>query len=65
MQWEAMNQVKPLMTVKEAAAVLACSEAAIRKWISQGRLRRVKIGRLTRLRQSDIEALVGDGLGSR
>jgi excisionase family DNA binding protein len=57
--------VNQLMTVKEAAALLACSEGAIRKWIYQGRLRKVKVGRLTRLRQNDIEALVSNGLGSR
>jgi excisionase family DNA binding protein len=54
-----------LVTVKEAAALLSCSEAAIRKWIYQRRLPCVKVGRLTRLRQSDIEALVSDGPGSR
>jgi excisionase family DNA binding protein len=57
--------VNQLMTVKEAAALLVCSEAAIRKWIYQGRLRQVKVGRLSRLRQSDIEALGSNGLGSR
>jgi excisionase family DNA binding protein len=47
-----------LLTVKEAAEVLACSEAAIRKWIYQRRLRHVKVGRLTRLRESDVAAMV-------
>jgi excisionase family DNA binding protein len=50
-----------LLTVKEAAQLLACSEAAIRKWIYQRRLRRVKVGRLTRLRQTDVEAMVSAG----
>ena len=54
-----------LLSVKEAAALLSCSEAAIRKWIYQRRLPRVKVGRLTRLRQRDVEALVSDGLGNR
>jgi excisionase family DNA binding protein len=54
-----------LLTVKEAATLLSCSEAAVRKWIFQRRLPCVKVGRLTRLRQSDIEALVSDGPGSR
>jgi excisionase family DNA binding protein len=53
-----------LLTVKEAAELLSCSEAAIRKWIYQRRLPRVKVGRLTRLRQSDVDALVSKGLGS-
>jgi len=53
------------VTVKEAAELLACSEAAVRKWIYQGRLPKVKVGRLTRLRQSDVEALISDGSGMR
>jgi excisionase family DNA binding protein len=51
-----------LVSVKQAAGLLACSEAAVRKWIYQRRLPIVKVGRLTRLRQSDLEALVANGL---
>jgi len=54
-----------LITVKEAAELLACSEAAVRKWIYQGRLAKVKVCRLTRLRLSDVEAMVSDGSGRR
>jgi excisionase family DNA binding protein len=54
-----------LLTVKEAAELLACSEAAVRKWIYQQRLPKVKVGRLTRLRQADVKALVDAGSGSR
>ena len=42
-----------------------CSEAAIRKWIYQRRLPAVKVGRLTRLRVSDLEALLVKGLPGR
>ena len=51
-----------LLTVKQAAQQLACSEAAVRKWIYQRRLPAVKVGRLTRLRLGDLEALVTKGL---
>ena len=51
-----------LLTVREAARLLVCSEAAIRKWIYQRRLPCVKVGRLTRLRPKDLEALVAKGL---
>ena len=51
-----------LVSVKQAAGLLCCSEAAIRKWIYQRRLPVVKVGRLTRLRLSDLEALVANGL---
>jgi excisionase family DNA binding protein len=52
----------PLISVKEAAGLLSCSAAAIRKWIYQRRLRAVKVGRLTRLRLADLEQLVVEGL---
>ncbi len=51
-----------LLTVRDAAKLLSCSEAAIRKWIYQRRLPVVKVGRLTRLRMGDLEALVASGL---
>ena len=57
-----MNQ---LVSVKQAAGLLSCSPDAIRKWIFQGRLRAVKVGRLTRLRQEDIERVVSTGLPDR
>jgi excisionase family DNA binding protein len=51
--------VNQLLTVRQAAQLLACSEAAIRKWIYQQRLPAVKVGRLIRLRVSDLENFVG------
>jgi len=54
-----------LLTVKEAAAFYGCSESTVRKLIYQGRLPKVKVGRLTRLRQSDVEAFVSDGHARR
>lgn len=54
--------MEQLLSVKEAAQRLSCSEAAIRKWLYQRRLPRVKVGRLTRIRQSDLERLLAHGL---
>lgn len=51
-----------LLGVKQAAKALACSEAMLRKWIHEGKLPTVKIGRLTRIRQSDLEAWLRFGL---
>ena len=52
-----------LLTVAEAASMLACSQAAIRKWLYQRRLPSVKVGRLTRIRVRDVEAFVRAGRG--
>jgi excisionase family DNA binding protein len=54
-----------LITVEEAAKRLACSPAAIRKWLYQRRLRGIKVGRLTRLRLEDIERVASKGLEDR
>jgi excisionase family DNA binding protein len=51
-----------LFTLKEAAARLACSEAMLRKWTHLGKLPTVKVGRLTRIRQQDLDAWVRLGL---
>jgi len=51
-----------LLSLKEAARRLSCSEAMLRKWIYQRKLPTVKVGRLTRIRQSDLEAWVRLGL---
>lgn len=53
-----------LLSLKLAAERLACSEAALRKWISQGRIQKVNVGRLVRIRESDLELLVQRGLSS-
>src|SRR5262249_37257422 len=55
-------KVNPLLTIDEAAALLRCTKAAIRKWIYQRRFSPVKVGRLTRLRLEDIEAVAPHGL---
>lgn len=50
-----------LLSVKEAARILSCSEAAVRKWAYQRRLPAVKVGRLTRFHLADVEALIARG----
>ena len=50
-----------LLTVKEVAHLLSCSEAAIRKWVYQRKLPVVKVGRLTRIRQRDLEGFLTTG----
>jgi excisionase family DNA binding protein len=58
-----MNHTEPsLVSVKDAASRLSCSDAAIWKWIQQGKIQRVKVGRLTRIRTQDLDACVRLGL---
>ena len=52
------------MTVEDAAVFLSCSPAAIRKWIGEGRLKPVKLGRAVRLRLSDLHRIAEKGLPS-
>ncbi len=51
-----------LVDVTEAAHLLGCTPAAIRKWLYQRRHPRVKLGRLTRVRLSDLETILERGL---
>ncbi len=54
--------MKGLVNVDQAAELLGCTPAAVRKWLYQRRIPRVKVGRLTRLRLADVEAIVAKGL---
>lgn len=49
---------RPLIDVPEAASRLGIAPKTIYKWIEQGRLPFVRIGRLIRLREEDLEAWV-------
>ena len=54
--------MEELLTVKESSRRLACSEAFIRKLIFRGKIPFVKVGRCTRLRASDLDAMILSGL---
>ena len=54
-----------LLTVPEFADALSITPAAIRKWLYQGRLQPVKLGRSVRLRRRDLDRLVAEGLDSK
>lgn len=51
-----------LISVKESANRLGCTEAAVRKWLHQRKIERVKLGRLTRIRQADVDAIIRVGV---
>jgi excisionase family DNA binding protein len=51
-----------LLTVRQGAKRLACSEAYIRKLVFERKLPFVKLGRAVRVRASDIQGLISAGL---
>lgn len=50
-----------LLSVREVARMLSCSDAAVRKWVYRRQLPAVKVGRLTRLCLQDVEAFIARG----
>jgi excisionase family DNA binding protein len=53
------NIPERLHSVESAAEFLGfVSPSTIRSWLTQGRLTRVKIGRLTRVRESELIAMI-------
>ena len=53
--------MEKLLRVSEAAEKLGVGKSTIRLWIRQGRIRAVKIGKLWRIPQSEIERLARGG----
>jgi excisionase family DNA binding protein len=47
-----------LLNVAETAAALTVKESTIRSWILARKLPYIKVGRLVRVRRSDVEAFV-------
>ncbi len=50
--------VEKLLTPEEVAEHLAVSPKSIRKWLREGKLRGVRVGRLWRIRERDLEAFL-------
>ena len=59
-----LADVGPLITIAEAAGLARCQPVTIRRWISSGRLRAIRVGRFIRVREADLLALFyGDSGG--
>jgi len=54
--------MEKLFTVLQVAELLSLSPSTIRRWLWDGRLPRVKVGRATRVREGDLLALIRLGL---
>jgi len=51
-----------LLTVSEASELLRLSPNTLQNWLSQGRLKRVKIGRRTFISRKEVEGLLSKAL---
>ncbi len=54
-------EIGDLLTIEEAARIATVKTSTIASWLGQGKLPRVKLGRLTRVLRSDLEALIRAG----
>jgi len=53
-----IDKVMDIMTVDEVATYLKMSPQVIRRWLRQGKLKGVKIGKEWRIDKADIDALM-------
>ena len=57
------NNSTDLKTIKQTAAQLQVSQNTIRNWILRGDLKAERVGRLIRIRQANIDALLTPFVG--
>ncbi len=51
-----------LLSVGEVAQVLGVTVSAVRRWLLESKLIRVKLGRLVRIPESEIDRLIAEGM---
>ena len=59
---EHLRESHPLLTTEEAAKALRLSKSTVSNWISQGKLKRVKVGRKTFISRQEVNQLLADAL---
>ena len=59
---ETEKTLHPLMTVQEASERLRLTKNTLNNWLSQGRIKRVKIGRRTFIARQEVENLLNSAL---
>lgn len=47
-----------LLIPEDAAEILAVSPKSVREWLRQGKLKGIKVGRLWRIRERDLETFL-------
>ena len=60
-----MMTPEKIYTVEGAAEVLLVSPKTVREWLRTGKLGGVKMGRLWRVRESDLETFIAGGSARR
>jgi excisionase family DNA binding protein len=55
----------PLMNVRDFAEALGVTTACIRRWILERRIASVKIGRLVKLPESEVQRIIDSGWRGR
>ena len=53
----------PLMTLEEVSRELRLSKNTLNNWLSQGKIKRVKIGRKTFLDRKEVAGILAAALG--
>jgi excisionase family DNA binding protein len=54
---------KNLLTIKEVARALSCTVSCLHRWRREGRIATVKLGRLVRFDEAELDRIAKDGLG--
>jgi excisionase family DNA binding protein len=55
--YELKRLLEPMLTPAEGAALLGVSESTLRRWLREGLLPCVRLGRSVRLRVADVKSL--------
>ncbi len=58
-----MSENSPLLTIPEFAAALRVKPSCVRRWLAEGKVTRVHVGRLVRIPTTEVERIVS--LGTR
>jgi excisionase family DNA binding protein len=53
--------MKPLLKVQEFAQALGITPSCVRRWLLEGKVAKVKLGRLVRIPASECERLIDEG----
>jgi len=51
-------------TIKEVAELLKVSDGGVRKWLKTGKLKGIKLGRIWRIKKSDLDEFVNERRGA-